>query len=107
MKEKCCIIAMLMLAVVFWGCATNEVHRASESGLEISGKKLYVLVNEVAMHEDLTQKLDSVWNATASDLDSETEFIYNEKESNAVIEYYAEFGVFWSRNRISCPVKSR
>lgn len=81
MKEKCCIIAMLMLAVVFWSCATNEVHRASESGLEISGKKLYVLVNEVAMHEDLTQKLDSVWNANASDLDLETEFIYNEKLS--------------------------
>lgn len=80
MKVKCSMVAIL-LAIVFCGCAGTEVHRVSEPGLEISGKKLYVLVNEVAMHEDLTQKLDSVWNANASDLDLETEFIYNEKLS--------------------------
>jgi hypothetical protein len=79
MRIKYCAVVALLAAL--FGCATNEVHRVSEPGLEISGKKLYVLVNERAMHENLTQKIDSVWNANASDLDLETEFIYNEKLS--------------------------
>ena len=82
MRIKYCAVVALLAAL--FGCATNEVHRVSEPGLEISGKKLYVLVNERAMHENLTQKIDSVWNANASDLDLETEFIYNEKLSHQV-----------------------
>jgi len=80
MKTKYYAVVAL-LAFVLFGCAANEVHRVSEPGLEISGKKLYVLINERAMHEELTQNLDSVWNANASDLDLETEFVYNEKLS--------------------------
>lgn len=81
MEKKFCVCVLFLLTAVFFGCAGSEVHRVSEQGLDISGKKLYVIVNERAMHEDLTQKIDSVWNANASDLDLETEFIYNEKLS--------------------------
>ena len=76
MKKLCIGIASLMV-MMFLGCAGTQVKRVSEPQLDITGKKIFVIVDEPSMYENLTLGLDSVW-ASHTSLNIETQFIYNQ-----------------------------
>ena len=68
--------ALLSLFFLF-GCAGTQVQRNSEPGLDITGKKVFVIVNEAPHHADMTDKLDSLWKSYAAQNSMEVEYALN------------------------------
>lgn len=67
------VLALLILV----GCAGTQVQRNSEPGLDITGKKVYVIVDEAPHHADMTDKLDSLWKVYAEQNSMEVEYYLN------------------------------
>ena len=74
-----CMFDLLFLAIVISlsACAGTKIVRNSMPGLDVTGKKIWVLVDENRLYSDFTVGLDSVWREFASSNKMEIEYTYN------------------------------
>ena len=72
------VFAVLAIAAILVGCAGTKIERNSLPGLDINGKKLWVLVDDQKAYTGYTTKLDSLWKTYGEKNHLEIEFRKNE-----------------------------
>ena len=60
-RSSLIVLLALSLAAIISGCAGTKIERNSIPGLDINGKKLWILVEEQKAYTGYTNKLDSLW----------------------------------------------
>ena len=68
----------LSLGLILAACAGTQIERNSVPGLDINGKKLWILVDEQKAYTEYTNKLDSLWNVYGQKNNLEIEYRKNE-----------------------------
>lgn len=71
-------LAVLATVAILAGCAGTKIERNSVPGLDINGKKLWILVDEQKAYSGYTTKLDSIWQHDAQKNNLEIEYKKNE-----------------------------
>lgn len=71
-------ISALSFAAFLAGCAGTSIERNSVPGLDINGKKLWVLVEDQKAYTGYTTKLDSLWKTYGEKNHLEIEYRKNE-----------------------------
>lgn len=71
-------LAVLAIVAILVGCAGTKIERNSLPGLDINGKKLWVLVDDQKAYTGYTTKLDSLWKTYGEKNHLEIEFRKNE-----------------------------
>ena len=71
-------LLIFALAAFLAGCAGTQIERNSVPGLDINGKKLWVLVDDQKAYTGYTTKLDSIWKSYGEKNKLEIEYRKNE-----------------------------
>ena len=71
-------ISALSFAALLAGCAGTKIERNSIPGLDINGKKLWILVEEQKAYTGYTNKLDSLWKTYGEKNKLEIEYRKND-----------------------------
>ena len=79
-RKRFTLVALLALsfAAILSGCAGTTIERNSVPGLDINGKKLWILVEEQKAYTGYTNKLDSLWKTYGEKNKLEIEYRKNE-----------------------------
>lgn len=78
MRKKTYSLMALSLGLILAACAGTQIERNSVPGLDINGKKLWILVDEQKAYTGYTTKLDSLWKTYGEKNHLEIEFRKNE-----------------------------
>lgn len=78
MRKKTFSLLALSLGLILAACAGTQIERNSVPGLNINGKKLWILVDEQKAYTEYTNKLDSLWNVYGQKNNLEIEYRKNE-----------------------------
>ena len=78
MRKKTFSLMALSLGLILAACAGTQIERNSVPGLDINGKKLWILVDEQKAYTEYTNKLDSLWNVYGQKNNLEIEYRKNE-----------------------------
>ena len=78
MRKKTFSLLALSLGLILAACAGTQIERNSVPGLDINGKKLWILVDEQKAYTEYTNKLDSLWNVYGQKNNLEIEYRKNE-----------------------------
>ena len=78
MRKKTYSLMALSLGLILAACAGTQIERNSVPGLDINGKKLWILVDEQKAYTEYTNKLDSLWNVYGQKNNLEIEYRKNE-----------------------------
>ena len=78
MRKKTFSLLSLSLGLILAACAGTQIERNSVPGLDINGKKLWILVDEQKAYTEYTNKLDSLWNVYGQKNNLEIEYRKNE-----------------------------
>ncbi len=78
MRKKTYSLMALSLGLILAACAGTQIERNSVPGLDINGKKLWILVDEQKAYSGYTTKLDSIWQHDAQKNNLEIEYKKNE-----------------------------
>ena len=80
MKKRFALVALsaLSFAAILAGCAGTKIERNSVPGLDINGKKLWILVDEQKAYSGYTSKLDSIWKHDSQKNKLEIEYRKND-----------------------------
>ena len=78
MRKKTFSLLALSLGLILAACAGTQIERNSVPGLDINGKKLWILVDEQKTYTEYTNKLDSLWNVYGQKNNLEIEYRKNE-----------------------------
>ena len=77
-RSSLIVLLALSLAAIISGCAGTKIERNSIPGLDINGKKLWILVEEQKAYTGYTNKLDSLWKTYGEKNKLEIEYRKND-----------------------------
>ena len=78
MRKKTFSLLAVSLSLILAACAGTQIERNSVPGLDINGKKLWILVDEQKAYTGYTNKLDSLWKTYGEKNKLEVEYRKNE-----------------------------
>ena len=78
MRKKTYSLMALSLGLILAACAGTKIERNSLPGLDINGKKLWILVDDQKAYTGYTTKLDSLWKTYGEKNNLEIEYRKNE-----------------------------
>ena len=78
MRKKTFSLLAVSLGLILAACAGTQIERNSVPGLDINGKKLWVLVDDQKAYTGYTTKLDSLWKTYGEKNKLEIEYRKNE-----------------------------